>query len=361
MRLQLLLVRLSRTLSDTICMQTNQLDRYLAECRELVTAEIREIVPENRFRPILYDLILEYPLRLGKAFRPALCIATCRALGGRLQDVIHTAAVLELLHNAFLVHDDLEDGSLLRRGSPTLHQTYGVPIAVNVGDGAFVLTLQPLLDNMRLLGMSKALRILQIIAEMTRESVEGQAIELDWVRRGNWELRDRDYCLMCFKKTCWYTFIAPMRIAGVITDLSPAQMTVLHRYASYVGVAFQIQDDVLNLIANEERYGKEIGGDLWEGKHTLILLHCLRSATLPERERALTILNKPRDEKEPGDIKPLFELVQRYRSIEYAQEEALMLARKAERLIESAYEWMPPSVHRDFIYNMAQFVIQRDK
>ena len=342
-------------------MQTNVLEQYLAECRDLVLTEIRTIVPENRYRPILYDLILEYPLRLGKAFRPSLCIATCRALGGRMQDVLHTAAVLELLHNAFLVHDDIEDGSHLRRGSPTLHQAYGMPVAINVGDGAFVLALQPLLDNMRLLGMTKALRILQIIAEMTRESVEGQAIELDWVRRGDWDLRDRDYYLMCFKKTCWYTFIAPMQIGGVITDLPPARMALLRRFASYVGVAFQIQDDVLNLVADESRYGKEICGDLWEGKHTLILLHCLRSASPAEREGALRILNKPREQKQPEDIAPLFELVHRYGSVEYARSVALAMAGKAQRLLESAFEWMPASVHRDFIYGMAQHVIQRDK
>jgi geranylgeranyl diphosphate synthase type II len=342
-------------------MQSNILQEYLAECRDLVLDEIRGIVPDNRFRPILYDLILDYPLRLGKAFRPSLCIATCRALGGRMQDVLRTAAVLELLHNAFLVHDDIEDGSLLRRGAPTLHQEYGLPIAVNVGDGAFVLTLQPLLDNMRLLGMTKALKILQLISQMTRESVEGQAIELDWVRRGDWDLRDRDYCLMCYKKTCWYTFIAPMQIGGIITGLAPAQAALLQRYASYVGVAFQIQDDVLNLIANEDRYGKEIGGDLWEGKHTLILLHSMRCATSAERKRAVRILNTPREEKLPEDIAPLFDLVHRYNSIDYARGVAFTLAQKAERLLENAYNWMPPSVHRDFIQGMALHVIQRDK
>ncbi len=342
-------------------MQTNRLESYLAECREMVLEEIREIVPQNRYRAILYDLILDYPLRMGKAFRPALCIATCRALGGRLQDVIHTAAVLELLHNAFLVHDDLEDGSLLRRGSPTLHQEYGVPIAVNVGDGAFVLTLQPLLDNMRLLGMTKALRILQIIAQMSRESVEGQAVELDWVRQGNWSLRDQDYCLMVYKKTCWYTFIAPMQIGGVITDLDERRMTLLRRYASYVGVAFQIQDDVLNLAADEKRYGKEIGGDLWEGKHTLILLHMLRNAAPHERQQALRSLDKPREQKTETDIALLFELIHRYRSLNYARQVAYRLAKKAEDLLDSARDWMPPSVHRDFIHSMAQHVIHRDK
>jgi geranylgeranyl diphosphate synthase type II len=127
-----------------------------------------------------------------------------------------------------------------------------------------------------------------------------------------------------------------------------------------VGVAFQIQDDVLNLVADESRYGKEIGGDLWEGKHTLILLHMMRSATSGERQLATRILKVPREEKQPEDILPLVELVHRYNSIGYAREVALTLACKAERLIESAYPWMPASVHRDFIYGMAQHVIQRD-
>ena len=148
-------------------MQTSVLKQYLEECRTLVLDEIRAIVPDNRYRPILYDLVLDYPLRLGKAFRPSLCIATCRALGGRLEDVITTAAVLELYHNAFLVHDDIEDSSLIRRGKPTLHLDYGVPIAINVGDSIFALCLQPLLDNTRILGLGKALNILQITCRLS--------------------------------------------------------------------------------------------------------------------------------------------------------------------------------------------------
>jgi Polyprenyl synthetase/Methyltransferase domain len=156
-----------------------------------------------------------------------------------MQDVLPTAAVLELFHNAFLVHDDLEDGSLMRRGAPTLHRQYGVAIAVNVGDGMHALCLQPLLDNMRLLGLGKALRILELIARMARESVEGQAIEPDWVRQGWWTAGDRDYCRMSYKKTCWYTFIAPIQIGAVVTGASDAQLSVLRRFATYMGVAFQ--------------------------------------------------------------------------------------------------------------------------
>src|SRR3954467_5622353 len=105
---------------------------YLAECRPLVREEIERLIPRRGKHRLLYELMLEYPLRDAKGLRPALCIAVCRALGGRLYDVIPTAAVLELYHNAFLVHDDVEDGSRLRRGKPTLHQVQGAPVAINV-------------------------------------------------------------------------------------------------------------------------------------------------------------------------------------------------------------------------------------
>jgi geranylgeranyl diphosphate synthase type II len=337
------------------------LTRYLAECRDLVMSEMQAIIPVNRYRPILYDLMLEYPLRLGKGFRPSLCIATCRALGGRLQDVLRTATVLEMYHNAFLLHDDVEDGSLMRRGYPTLHRDYGVPIAVNVGDGLNALCLQPLLDNMHLLGLGKALRILQVIAKMAQESVEGQAIELDWVRRGQWRLRDRDYCLMSYKKTCWYTFITPMQIGGIVTGADPTQLARLRQFAIYIGVAFQIQDDVLNLAADERRYGKEIGGDLWEGKRTLILLHMMRAAKPDEQADARHILEMPREAKTSENVAYLFDLIHRYRSIDYARSLARRLAYKAERIFERICQWMPQSVHRDFLKEMTAHVIERDK
>jgi len=342
-------------------MQTALLKQYLEECRTLVLDEIHAIVPDNRYRPILYDLVLDYPLRMGKAFRPALCMATCRALGGRLEDVLPTAAVLELYHNAFLVHDDIEDRSLIRRGKPTLHLDYGVPIAINVGDSIFALCLEPLLDNTRILGLGKALTILQIIATMARESVEGQAMELDWIRHARWDLRDRDYCLMCYKKSCWYTFIAPTQIGGVISGATPRQLALLRKYAIYIGLAFQIQDDLLNLEADEAKYGKEIGGDLWEGKHTLITLHMMRQAAPKEVQRARGILAKDRAEKTEAEVSYLFDLVRRYDSLAYARGVAHRLALKAEQQIHRAREWMPDSVHRDFLSGMVAHVITRER
>lgn len=334
---------------------------YLEECRALVMEEIEQIVPHNRYRPVLYDLMLEYPRRAGKALRPSLCIATCRAMGGRLQDVLRTAAVLELFHIAFLIHDDIEDGSLMRRGLPTLHKEYGVSVAINVGDGIFALCLQPLLDNMEELGIGKSLRVLELVSRMVRESVEGQAIELDWIRNQRYNLLDRDYCLMAYKKTCWYTFIAPMLISGTIVNASPEQMARLRKYAAYVGVAFQIQDDILNLAGDESRYGKESCGDLWEGKYTLILLHMLRQATDHEQQTCISILQKPRECKTEAEVGYLAHLIGHYGSIDYARSIAQQLACKAQRDFGRTFTFIEPSVHREFLTAMADHVIARVK
>jgi geranylgeranyl diphosphate synthase type II len=341
-------------------MEVGVLKDYLASCRALAAEQIREIVPENRYSRVLYDLMLEYPLRLGKGFRPALCIASTRAQGGRLQDVLRTAAVLELYHNGFLVHDDVEDGSHLRRGEPTLHTRYGIPVAVNVGDAMFALCLQPLLDNMRSLGLCKALAILETVARMARESAEGQAIELDWIRHGNWSQPDRSYCQMSFKKTCWYTFITPLQIGGIVAGVDCRRMTMLRRFGSYIGVAFQIQDDILNLVAEEHLYGKEIGGDLWEGKHTVMLLHMMRTVSPADRNEAQRILQLAREKKTLREIEFLWQLMGSCGSVAYASRFAGKLAEKALRVLEADPEPIPPSVHRDFLIGMVDYVVSRN-
>jgi geranylgeranyl diphosphate synthase, type II len=337
------------------------LDDYLADCRSLVARELRDLVPKNRYGPILYDLMLEYPLRAAKGLRPALCIAVVRALGGRLEDVLRTASVLELYHNAYLIHDDIEDGSLARRGFPTLHVQYGVPIAINVGDAMLALTLRPLLDNMELLGMGTALRILEIVARMSIESAEGQALELAWIRDHRWELRDADYWHLVFKKTCWYTFIAPMAIGGIVAKIDAALARQFRRFAIFLGVAFQIRDDVLNLVADEAAYGKEIAGDLWEGKHTLILMHAIRSADPDERAIAKRILAKARADKSADEVRWLSALIGRYGSVEHASAVADRAALRAARVWSAIGGALPESVHREFLGSMVNYVTRRDR
>lgn len=388
-------------------MHERELTAYLDDCRALVLDEIRAIVARqhriDRTGPsegFLYDLMLDYPLRDAKGLRPALCVAACRALGGKLEAVVRSAAVLELYHNAFLIHDDIEDESLVRRGRPTLHREHGVPIAVNVGDAMLALSLQPLLDNVETIGLGPALRTLRAVAQMTRESVEGQALELDWVRRGDVsELSDADYVRMVEGKTCWYSFITPIEVGAIAAGASAEILDELREFARALGVAFQIQDDLLNLAGEVGSYGKEIGGDLWEGKRTLILLHCLRSASVAQRAEILAILAKPRPAEEGGnvhallaelvergelsgpsrdaivdrlgpagrpckteaDVQRLFALIHEHGSIAYARTIARAGMLDAQARLVACQRFLPASVHRDFLTSLVDYVFARER
>lgn len=343
------------------------LSPYLADCRALVLDEMAALMPAPRHGTRLYDLMRDYPLRGGKALRPALCIATCRALGGPLEAVLRSAAAIELYHNAFLVHDDVEDGSELRRAEPTLHRKHGVPIAVNVGDGMLALSMTALLGNTRLMGVGRALRVLDVVSRMARESAEGQMMELEWSSGKHWTLSDQSYIRMVYKKTTWYSFIAPVLVGAIGAGARGRAERAFSTFATALGVAFQIQDDILNLVA-DDRYGKERDGDLWEGKHTLMLIHAMRAATDVERAQALRILQKPRPGREGAastvtrtaeDVGFLRRLIERHDGIGYAKGIAARHAAHAGRTFESVATTLPASTHVEFLRALVGFVIGR--
>jgi geranylgeranyl diphosphate synthase, type II len=166
----------------------------------------------------LYDLVRAYPSRTGKGLRAALCLATCQALGGDLEKALNSAVAVELTHNAFLILDDVQDGSELRRGAPTLSAEYGLAVAVNVGNATNLLALQRLMANRWTIGPSLAWAVLQESALMMRHSLEGQAIEVGWIRENACDLVDDDYYQMCLKKSSWYTCIYPCRVGALIAE-----------------------------------------------------------------------------------------------------------------------------------------------
>src|SRR5262249_14856631 len=154
---------------------------------------------------------------------------------GRLESALHSAVALELLHNAFLVHDDVEDDSDERRGRPTLHYLHGVPVAVNVGDALALLGIHALLDNLDGLGPRLTMLLVKEAERMARESIEGQAIELGWRRDNAIHLADRDYLEMVLKKTCWYTTIFPSRAGALIGTRSARGLDRFIRFGFFLG------------------------------------------------------------------------------------------------------------------------------
>jgi len=332
------------------------LDRYKAVTMNALLA----LIPDKEPRRHLYELVPLYPQRSGKGLRPALCIATCGAFGGLTDRVIRSAVAIELFHNAFLVHDDLEDGSEYRRGQPTLHAVHGLPIAVNVGDAMNVLSIRPVMENLETLGPQLTWRVFSEIEHMAHQAVEGQAMELGWVRDNACDLTEEHYLRMTLKKTCWYTCIQPCRIGSLVATAGAIDPDRFNRFGYYMGAAFQIQDDILNLIGDARRYGKEVGGDIREGKRTLMLIHALNHCGPREKERMRRFLAKPRRRRSTDEVNWVYRVMRKYGSIDFARSCAHQLAGAALREFVVAYGDQPDSEHKRFIESLVLYMIERD-
>lgn len=331
----------------------------LREYGDLTRVELCRYLGPREPRRHLYTLVADYPRRGGRMLRPSLCIAAARAFGATPRAAVRSAAALELLHNAFLVHDDVEDESDERRGRPTLHALHGTALAVNVGDALLLLGLRALLDNREMLGPQLAFRVLEEAERMARESVEGQAIELGWRSDNALHLSDDDYLTMVLKKTCWYTTIFPLRVGALIGGAREIDPDRLVRFGFFLGAAFQIQDDLLNLDGDAARYGKELGGDVWEGKRTLMLVHLLRSASGDERTRLARFLALPRRERAASDVAWVRERMDRYGCLEHARRVAHGLAGAARHEFDELLGPLPPSPDRDFVGALCTWVLSR--
>ena len=335
-------------------------EEVLARYRDLVLPALVEDLPE-RSPSYLYDLMPIYPARPGKGLRAAMTLATCAALGGDVHLALNSAVAVELFHNAFLIHDDIQDASDSRRGGPTLHTMYGPAIALNVGNATNLLALQRIRANRSILGGSLAWQVFEETETMLRHSLEGQAIELGWIRDNTVGLVDDDYFRMCLKKTSWYTCIYPGRLGVLVARGSTTDLTVLDRFGWYLGAAFQIQDDVLNLVGAYDAYGKEILGDLREGKRTLMMIHLQRVLTGPDADRLHDFLALTRQERTDADVDWVHGRMHDCGAIEAARRSAAELAQAARSEAEDALADAVPGADRDFLLGLPEYVVTRTR
>jgi geranylgeranyl diphosphate synthase, type II len=336
------------------------IERQLAQYRDVTYRALLGQLPTREPRRYLYDLISGQLSHVGKGLRPALCIATCRAFGGSIERVLPSAVSIELLHNAFLVHDDIEDGSLWRRNRPTLYMEQGIPIAVNVGDAMNAISIGSLTENIPILGADLSYRIFHEAQHLVLQSVEGQALELGWTRDNAFELSEDDYLRMVLKKTCWYTCIHPCRIGALIGTAGVIDADRFNLFGFLLGAAFQIQDDILNLVGDRAQYGKEILGDIWEGKRTLMLVHTLRECTADERDRLGRVFSVAREQRTDRDVEWVFRLFERYASIDFARATLRQMVQAALDEFDVAYRDARPSTDRDFIRDLIPYLGNRD-
>jgi geranylgeranyl diphosphate synthase type II len=334
-------------------------DEVLRDYGALVRTAVREYLPAVEPRRYLYDLVADYPGRGGKMMRPSLCIAVARALGAPLDRLLIAAATsIELMHNAMLIHDDIEDESDRRRGQPTLHSLWGVAMAINAGDALVLTSLRPLLGAAQLRPLL-ALGILEETERMARESAEGQALELGWRADNVVTLEERDYFEMVLKKTCWLATIHPVRLGALIAVAGRVDPAAFVRFGFFLGTAFQIQDDVLNLIGDAAAYGKETGGDLREGKRTLMIIRLLQLASADERARLIAYLGTALPARPEADARWIHDRMDHYGCIDYARHVARGMADAALAEYHQLFAPVPPSRDRDFLEGLITWVIER--
>ena len=291
-----------------------------------------EILPSSSSLPevdLLYRMMRDYPSRPAKGMRPFLCVTACRAAGDSEDHALLTAACIELFQHWILIHDDIEDASELRRGAPSLHRKYNEALALNAGDALHARMWGALLANEMTLGMQKTIRIMDEFSRMVNETTEGQHMELMWVTENNWNLDESDYVQMVTRKTSWYTVASPCRLGAMVAGASESDLENLLQFGLKLGVGFQIQDDALNLVGDQSKYGKAQSDDLLEGKRTMMLLRLLKVARPEERRDIVAIMSKARSAKSSADIELILGMMKRYDTIGYAQKRASELLNEA--------------------------------
>jgi geranylgeranyl diphosphate synthase type II len=319
-----------------------------------------ELLPKSHTVPaidLLYTMMRDYPERPGKGMRPYLCVTSCKAFGGTEDGCLLTAAAIELFQNWILIHDDIEDGSEMRRGSPSLHKKYGWVLALNTGDALHARMWESLLRNREVLGEVKTLDIMGEFAHMINETTEGQQMELRWVVENDWGMTEEDYYQMCTKKTSWYTVISPMRLGALVAGARSEDIDSLVEPGKKLGVGFQIHDDVLNLSAGA-KYGKEAADDLLEGKRTLILIRLLSGADPRDRQRVVDIFSMSREDRRQfmGEI---LDLIHKYDALGYAVARSTELVRDALSMLKGV-KWLDGADAEKRVEEIARFAVERD-
>ena len=256
----------------------SQYDTYKRLVERSLSGFVRERAPRSLYEPLKY--VLDGG---GKRIRPVLLLLSCEAVGGTPAKAVYAGTAIEILHNFTLVHDDIMDRAGSRRGRQTVHTKWDTNVAILVGDELLALAYRALLKT----SSPNIQEIAKIFTQGVVEVCEGQAYDKEFETRSS--VGVKDYILMIDKKTAKMVAVAA-EIGALIGNGSRSSVLALRKYGEYVGRAFQIQDDLLDVIGNEQELGKAVGGDLVEGKKTFLLLEALRVARGHDKKTLVDIV-----------------------------------------------------------------------
>ena len=315
------------------------INSLIAEDLKQVDAVIRDRLSSD---VVLIRQVADYIIGSGgKRLRPALVILSAGSCGYAGRHHHQLAAVVEFIHTATLLHDDVVDDSHMRRGRATANSTFGNAAAVLVGDFLYSRAFQMMVDVQNM-------RIMEVLADATNTIAEGEVMQLLHVH--NADVTEQDYLRVIRAKTA-KLFEAAGRLGAILCDAPPAREKALADYGMHLGTAFQLVDDILDYSGDLAQTGKNLGDDLAEGKTTLPIIHAMRNGSA---EQAMVIRNALISGG-LSDFEPVQKAMQDTGALEYTRSQAEASARDA----RDAIALLPDSKYRDSLLELAAFAVTR--
>ncbi len=355
-------------------MEKKGIDAFLKENAPKIDKEIEKLFPraidkkwlENALGKAIFaydaetatksiaEPIWDFLDRGGKRWRPALMLLACDAVGGNSKKIFSFVSMPELIHEGTIMADDIEDSSEQRRGKKCTHLLYGIDLALNDGNIMYFIPLMLLYRNPLKLDAKTLLKIYDLYAEeMLRVSV-GQGTDIYWHKGKKFDITEEQYLQMCVCKTGVLARFST-KLGAILGKGTQKQVDALAHFGESIGVAFQIQDDVLNLVGEEFQKGKGVGEDIHEGKRTLLVLFALKKANDADKARLQEILNAhPTD---AATINEAIQLIQKYGAIDYARTKAKIIVREAWQNIDKV---LKPSKAKEQLNAFADYLIERE-
>jgi octaprenyl-diphosphate synthase len=280
----------------------------------------------------------------GKRLRPLLALLSARALGYRGEDHITSAAFIEFIHTATLLHDDVVDESDMRRGKATANAAFGNAASVLVGDFIYTRSFQ----MMTTLG---SLKILELMSEAVNVIAEGEVQQL--INCNNPDTTEESYMQVIYSKTA-RLFEAATQIGAILTESSPEIETAMQNYGKYLGTAFQLIDDVMDYTSDGKEMGKNVGDDLAEGKPTLPLLYAMRNGSPDQASMIREAIEKANG---MGRLEDIMTIMKETNSLEYTTNKAYQEADKAIAQLSV----LPDSEYKQALITLAHLAVKRNK
>jgi octaprenyl-diphosphate synthase len=320
-------------------MQLKDIQALVASDLAAVDAEIRRQLQSD---VALVNQVGDYIVASGgKRVRPLLVVLAARAAGARDSVHIPAAALIEFIHTATLLHDDVVDESARRRGQETANHAFGNPASVLVGDFLYSRAFQ-------MMASLESQPVIRVMADATNTIAAGEVLQL--MNSGDPDTTEIRYMEVIYRKTA-RLFEAGAQVAAIVAKAPPAVETALRRYGKHLGIAFQLVDDALDYRGDSDALGKNVGTDLAEGKPTLPLIHALRHGD----EHGAAMIRSAIEQGGTEEQAPIRAVIESTGGLDYT---ARLAESEAEKALE-ALAGVPASAYRDALAALARFAVSR--